>query len=56
MARLPSETVTKIFSLQQQFLEKIDEAGLLEFILFEQFGETEETIPELEELHSNGWR
>ncbi|MCT7953429.1 hypothetical protein NG798_26880 [Ancylothrix sp. C2] len=52
MARLPSETVTKILSLQQQFLEKIDEAGLLEFILFEQFGETEETIPELEELQS----
>ncbi|MBE9224375.1 hypothetical protein IQ264_02660 [Phormidium sp. LEGE 05292] len=52
MAKLPAETLSAIFSLQQQFLEQIDEARAVEFVLLEQFGETEETIPELDELSS----
>jgi len=52
MARLPAETLRTIFSLQQQLLEQIDEARAVEFVLLEQFGETEETIPELDELQS----
>ncbi|OCR01435.1 hypothetical protein BCD67_21735 [Oscillatoriales cyanobacterium USR001] len=52
MARLPAETLKTIFSLQQQLLEEIDEARAVEFVLLEQFGETEATIPELDELQS----
>lgn len=52
MARLAAETLRNIFSLQQQLLEQIDEARAVEFVLLEQFGETEETIPELDELQS----
>lgn len=52
MARLPAETLRTIFSLQQQLLEQIDDARAVEFVLLEQFGETEETIPELDELQS----
>ncbi|MFB2892381.1 hypothetical protein ACE1CI_05480 [Aerosakkonemataceae cyanobacterium BLCC-F50] len=52
MARLPAETLRNIFNLQQQLLEQIDEARAVEFVLIEQFGETEETIPELDELQS----
>ncbi|OKH33165.1 hypothetical protein NIES2119_24205 [[Phormidium ambiguum] IAM M-71] len=52
MARLPAETLRSIFNLQQQLLEQIDEARAVEFVLLEQFGETEETISELDELQS----
>jgi hypothetical protein len=40
------------FSLQRRLLERIDEATATEAIIFEQFGEVEETIPELEELQT----
>lgn len=66
MAKLPDETTTTIFNLQRQLLERIDmaagsevssptladEATATEALLFEEFGETEETIPELQELQS----
>lgn len=52
MAKLPSETFTTIFNLQLQLLERIDEATATEAMIFEQFGEVEETIPELEELQN----
>ncbi|MFB2922347.1 MULTISPECIES: hypothetical protein [Aerosakkonema] len=52
MARLPAETLRTVLSLQQQLLEQIDEARSVEFTLLEQFGETDETIPELEELQN----
>lgn len=41
-----------IFSLQRQLGEAIDEASAAEWILFEQYGETEATITELEELQN----
>ncbi|MGK7874505.1 MAG: hypothetical protein AB4426_14715 [Xenococcaceae cyanobacterium] len=52
MAKLSDETITTVLNLQRQFLERIDEATAIEFALFEQFGETEATIPELEELQN----
>lgn len=52
MAKLPNEILTSIFSLQRQLVEGIEEASALEWILFEQYGETEETIGELEELYN----
>jgi hypothetical protein len=38
--------------LQKQFLAAIDDATAIEFIIFEQFGETDVTIPELQELQN----
>ncbi len=50
MAKLLDETISQIFQLQRRFLEQIDEASAIEFAIFQQFGETEATLPELEEL------
>lgn len=52
MAKLPDQTLTTIFGLQRQLAESIEEASALEWALFEQYGETELTIPELEELQN----
>lgn len=52
MAKLPAEIVTIIFDLQKQLLDRIDEATATEAIIFEQFGETQETMPELEQLQN----
>lgn len=52
MARLSGEIVTTIFNLQRQLLERIDEATATEFTIFEQFGETEITIREFEQLQN----
>jgi hypothetical protein len=52
MAKLSPETAQTIWSLQPQLLEMIDRARTLELLLFETFGETEDTIPFLDELQS----
>jgi len=52
MAKLPDETLNTAFNLQRQFLEHIDSATALEAAIFQQFGETEETIYELEQLQN----
>jgi hypothetical protein len=52
MADLSEETVMLVFTLQQRLLKIINEATKLAFMIFEQFGETEETTPELDELQS----
>lgn len=52
MAKLPDETITTIFYLQRRLLERIDEATATEAMIFERFGEAEETIPELEQLQN----
>ena len=52
MAKLPDETITIVFNLQRRMLKRIDEATATEAAIFEQFGETEETIPELEQLQN----
>lgn len=53
MAKLFSDTLTTLFTLQRRLIELIDEAAATEFQLFEQFGETEATITELEELQNS---
>ncbi len=50
MAKLKDATVKIIFDLQRQLLDRIDEATATESFIFEQFGENEETTPELEQL------
>jgi hypothetical protein len=52
MADLAEETIIIIFSLQRRLLKIINEATRFSFIIFDQFGETEETIPELDELQN----
>lgn len=52
MAKLPNEILTTIFTLQRQLAEGIEEASTTEWTLLEQHGETEATIPELEELQN----
>jgi hypothetical protein len=56
MATLPNQTLTTILTLQRRLLELINEAKAAEFHLFEEFGETEETIPELEQLQNSAER
>jgi len=53
MAKLPDQTLTTIFYLQQRLIELIDEAKATEFALFEQFGENETTLPELDQMQSS---
>lgn len=52
MAELTDETLGTIFNLQRRFLKHIDRATAMEAAIFERFGETEETIPELEQLQN----
>jgi hypothetical protein len=52
MAKLPNDTAEIIWSLQRQLSELIESARHAEFVLFSEFGETEETIVFLNELQS----
>ena len=52
MADLPEETIVIIFTLQRRLLKIINEATRFSFIIFDGFGETEETRPELDELQN----
>ena len=52
MAKLSLGTAQTIWDLQHQLLEIIDTAKTLELKLFEAFGETDRTIPYLDELQS----
>lgn len=52
MAKLPDSVLTNIFTLQRQIIECIDATTAMEFRILEQEGETNETLPELEELQS----
>ncbi len=52
MAKLSLETAQTIWDLQHQLLEIIDTSKTLELSLFESFGETERTIPYLDELQN----
>jgi hypothetical protein len=52
MGKLNPETAQTIWDLQKQLLEIIDAAKILELSLFEAFGETERTIPYLDELQN----
>ena len=52
MTDLPEETITAIFDLHRQLLQIINRATKLEFTILEQFGKTEATIGELEEIQN----
>ena len=52
MAKLSPEVLTTIFSLQRRLIELIAETKNTEFSLFERYGETEETLPELEQIEN----
>ncbi|MBV9388168.1 MAG: hypothetical protein JOZ78_17240 [Chroococcidiopsidaceae cyanobacterium CP_BM_ER_R8_30] len=53
MAKLPNETLTEIFTLQRLLIEGIHDASVTEAIIFEQYGETELTLPVLEQLQNS---
>jgi hypothetical protein len=53
--KLSPEALTTIFSLQQRLIELIAETKATEFNLFERHGETEETLPELEQIQKIGF-
>ncbi|WP_204101824.1 MULTISPECIES: hypothetical protein [Spirulina sp. CCY15215] len=50
MAKLPPDLLETLFNLLKQLSELVDEATTTEYLLFERFGETDETIGSLEEL------
>ncbi len=52
MAKLPVVILQSIFDLLQDLSELVDDATNAEYLLFERFGETEETINSLDELKS----
>ncbi len=53
MAKLPDQSLASIFYLQRRLVELINEAKATEFQLFEQFGENEATLPELDQMQSS---
>ncbi|MEL0592428.1 MAG: hypothetical protein U1V55_11555 [Planktothrix rubescens PR222] len=56
MAKVSPQTLIIIFNLQRRLVELIDQAKTAEYHLFEDYGETEETIPELEQLQNSAER
>ena len=54
MAKLPIEITNLLGQLKQQALNIVDESLALEFQIFERFGETEATLPALEEMKNAG--
>ena len=52
MANLSEETIGTVLNLQRRVLQLINEATATEFILLEQYGETEATISDLEILQN----
>lgn len=50
MAKIPPSIIETIFNLLQDLSELVDDATNTEYLLFEHFGETEETINSLDEL------
>ncbi|CBN56317.1 MULTISPECIES: hypothetical protein [Kamptonema] len=52
MAFLSEETLTTLFGLQRRLVLILNEARATEYAILELFGETEETIPELDELQN----
>ncbi len=52
MAKLSDETLTLVFNLQRRLLQRINEATETEVIIFEQFGEAEIILVELEQLYN----
>jgi hypothetical protein len=56
MAKLSEQTLIAILNLQRQLFEGIDAATALESLLFQQFGETDATESDLEQLQNLRYR
>lgn len=52
VAKLPDPILSNIFALQRRIIECIDATTALEFSIFDRWGETDRSLPELEELQS----
>jgi hypothetical protein len=52
MAQLPDETTTTVLNLQRRLLAIINQATATEFLILEQYGETETTIIALDDLQN----
>jgi hypothetical protein len=52
VAKLPDSVIDNIFTLQRHLVECLDATTAMEFRLWQQIGETAETLPELEELQN----
>ena len=52
MAKLSDEILTNIFTLQRELAEGIEEASATEWALLLQYGETQATMSELDELQN----
>jgi hypothetical protein len=52
MAKLSEQTLLSILNLQRRLIEGIDTATALESLLFQQFGETDATKSDLEQLQN----
>ena len=50
MAKLADVTLTAIFNLKRQLVALLDAATATEYVILQEFGETEATLPELESL------
>ncbi len=53
MAKLAEEILTRVFTIQRQLLERINEATEIEYQLLERFGETQETLDYFEQLQNS---
>jgi hypothetical protein len=52
VAKLPTATITNILKLQHRLIDSLDSVTETEFKLFAKYGETAETLPELNELQN----
>ena len=52
MAQLPEETTTTVFNLMRRLLQISDRASAAGFFILDNFGETKETIPDLDLLQN----
>jgi hypothetical protein len=52
VAKLPDAVIDNVFTLQRHLVECLDATTAMEFRLWQQIGETADTLPELEELQN----
>ena len=52
MANLPETTLETVFNLQKQLFQILNQASATDYCLLEKYGETQETLAEVEELQN----
>jgi hypothetical protein len=52
VAKLPDPVINNLFTIQRNLIACLDATTAMEFRLFQEFGETAETRPELDELQN----